>query len=162
MTIAAVQFRACVVDPALAALAPAGIAVNPTAADLLVATAAVESQLGTYLRQLYGPARGVFQIQPATLFSTLTRASQAELRAVHTIMTPQPAIDQIDGNLVFAAAIARLVYWRVPAPLPADTAAALWGYYKGYWNTPAGATTESEFMVALKLTDIVFQKGELA
>jgi hypothetical protein len=63
---------------------------------------------------------------------------------------------QIEGNLVLAAPIARLLYWQVPEPLPPRTLAGLWGYYKQYWNTPAGRTTEAEFIAALRLTDIVF------
>jgi hypothetical protein len=142
--------------PALAALASAGIRVTRTAADLLMATAAVESRLGSYLHQVDGPALGMFQVEPATLDDLWSNLMPAELAAVVAIMSPQPIAEQIAGNLVLAAAMARLFYWHVPVPLPPDTLAGLWAYYKTYWNTPAGKTTEAEFVAALRLTDIVF------
>jgi hypothetical protein len=157
MTIAAADFRNCVIAPALAALArDGGIPPSRTAADLLMATAAVESALGTWLTQVTGPAKSVFQIEPETLARTLVAASQGQYRALQAIMSTQPVIDQIDGNLVLAAAVARLIYWQVPAPLPPHTEVGLWEYYKAYWNTPAGKTTEAQFLAALRLTDIVF------
>jgi hypothetical protein len=156
MTIAAADFRNCVLGPALRALVPAGIPQSLVAADLLMATAAVESALGTWLTQVAGPAKSVFQVEPATLAALLGGLTAEETRALRTVKTPQPVIDQVDGNLVLAAAVARLIYWRVAAPLPPHTAAGLWGYYKAYWNTPAGRTTEAQFLAALKLTDIRF------
>jgi len=157
VTIDATQFREYVILPALNALAAGGgIPTTTVAADLLMATAAVESALGTWLAQVNGPARGVFQVQPATLGGALAKASQGQHVALMGLMSSRPILDQIDGNLVLAAAVARLIYWQVPAPLPPHTEAGLWEYYKAYWNTPAGATTEAQFLTALKLTDIRF------
>jgi hypothetical protein len=154
MTINAADFRRYVIDPALAALTPAGIPVAKTAADLLMATAANETDLGTWLNQAPGPALGVFQIEPASLKSLVARLSVAQMSALHGVMTPQPIADQLDGNLVLAAAICRLFYWQVPAPLPPDTVSGLWSYYKTYYNTDAGAATMDGFVSALKLTDL--------
>ena len=39
---------------------------SDSAEELLMLTCAVESQLGTYLKQIKGPARGIFQMEPAT------------------------------------------------------------------------------------------------
>jgi len=154
MTINAADFRQFVITPGLAALAPAGIPATKTAADLLMATAANETDLGTWLNQSPGPALGVFQIEPASLTSLVARLSVGQMSALHVIMTPQPIADQLDGNLVLAAAICRLFYWQVPAPLPPDTVSGLWGYYKTYYNTSAGAATMDGFISALKLTDL--------
>ncbi len=154
MSIVASDFRHLVIDPALAALAPAGIPVTKTAADLLMATAAVETMLGTYLTQVNGPALGVFQIEPASLSSLLVRLTTAETAALVGISTPQPIAAQLDTNLVLAAAICRLFYWQVPDPLPTDTVSGLWNYYKTKYNSLAGATTEAGFISALKLTDL--------
>jgi hypothetical protein len=76
MTVSASQFRSIVIDPALAAPEPGGIPVSQTAADLLVATAAVETSLGTYLKQINGSARRVFQVEPTALRLTLRRRSR--------------------------------------------------------------------------------------
>jgi hypothetical protein len=154
MTINPSDFRQFVISPALAQLAPAGIAVTKTAADLLMATAANETDLGTWLNQDPGPALGVFQIEPASLASLMAGLSGPELAALNGIMTPQPIADQLDTNLVLAAAICRLFYWKVLAPLPTDTVSGLWSYYKTYYNTYAGAATMDEFVSALKLTDL--------
>lgn len=157
MTINAAQFREYVIAPALAALATAGIPVSKTAADLLMATAAVETQLGTYLRQVNGPARSVFQIEPATLTQTLGAATQEQLAAIQGLAAtsiPDGIFGEIDTNLVLSAVCARLIYWQSPMPLPPDTIAGLWSMYKPVWNTRAGATTLAEFIAAIKLTDI--------
>lgn len=154
MSINASDFRQYVIDPALAQLGAAGIPVSKTAADLLMATAAVETDLGTWLNQAPGPALGVFQIEPASLATLLSRLTADQQMALAGIMTPQPIISQLDTNLVLAAAICRLFYWQVPAPLPPDTVSGLWNYYKTYYNTAAGAATLDGFISALKLTDL--------
>jgi len=154
MTINPTDFRQFVIAPALVALVPAGIPVSKTAADLLMATAANETHLGTWLNQNPGPALGVFQIEPASLASLMARVNGPELTALNGIMTPQPVAVQLDGNLVLAAAICRLFYWQVPDPLPPDTMSGLWSYYKTHYNTAAGAATMGGFVSALKLTDL--------
>jgi hypothetical protein len=154
MTVNALDFRQFVIEPALTQLAPAGIPVTQTAADLLMATAANETDLGTWLNQDPGPALGVFQIEPASLASLMARLSGPELTALNGIMTPQPIAVQLDTNLLLAAAICRLFYWQMPAPLPPDTVSGLWSYYKTYYNTDAGAATMDGFVSALKLTDL--------
>jgi hypothetical protein len=156
MTINATDFRACVINPALAALAPAGIPVSQVAADLLMATAAMETDLGTWLTQCGGPALGVFQIQPQSLAGLVTGLSPALRAAMAPIKTQAPWATQIETNLLLAAAVCRIFYWNVEAPLPPRTLAGLWGYYKQFYNTPAGAATEAAFVAAIKLTDIVF------
>jgi hypothetical protein len=125
MTVNASDFRQFVIEPALMQLAPAGIPVTRTAADLLMATAANETDLGTWLNQNPGPALGVFQIEPASLASLMGRLSGPELSALKGIMTPQPIAAQLDSNLLLAAAICRLFYWQVPDPLPPDTVSSL-------------------------------------
>jgi hypothetical protein len=154
MTIAAADFRSFVIEPALAALAPAGIPVTKTAADLLMATAAMETDLGTWLSQVGGPALGVFQIEPATLAGLLGQLGTAEAKALATVATPQAPLVQVESNMVYAAATCRLYYWMNPMPLPSDTVAGLWSMYKAVWNTPAGAATMDDFTTALKLTDL--------
>ena len=154
MTINASDFRLFVINPALAQLAPAGIPVSKTAADLLMATAANETDLGTWLNQNPGPALGVFQIEPASLASLMARLSGSELASLDGIMTQQPIAVQIETNLLLAAAICRLFYWQVSDPLPPDTVSGLWSYYKTHYNTDAGMATMDGFVSALKLTDL--------
>jgi hypothetical protein len=157
MSIVASDFRQYIIDPALAALAPAGIPVTKTAADLLMATAANETDLGTWLNQNPGPALGVFQIEPASLSSLLVRLTTAQTAALVGISTPQPITAQLDTNLVLAAAICRLFYWHNPFVMPQSwTLDTLWAVYKSVYNTSAGSATLDGFVSALKLTDISF------
>ena len=56
------------------------------------------------------------------------------------------------ASIVFA----RLLYLRVPYPIP-DTLIGRWQYYKKWFNSVLGATTESRYMKAQKLA--VFKDG---
>jgi hypothetical protein len=161
MTINAADFRRFVIAPALAALAPAGIPVTKTAADLLMATAAMESDLGTWLHQeAGGPALGVFEEDPDQLGDLEQLLTTAQKAALATVATPQPLADQLGANLIAAAAVCRLHYWHATTePLPADTIAGLWGYYKQFYNSELGAATMPEFIDALKLTDLALAAG---
>src|SRR5215469_8912658 len=131
MTINASDFRTDVITPALAALVPAGIPYSLVAEDLLMATAAVESGLGSRLVQLGGPALGVFQIEPATVQDLYTRLTAPQLVAVKRATMPQwSVLTQLPANLLLAAELCRLVYWHDPMPLPPRTDTGLWSMYK--------------------------------
>ena len=163
MTIAASDFRSYVINPALAAMASAGIPVTKTAADLLMATAAMETDLGTWLTQVGGPALGVFQIEPPSLDTLVSRLSTKQITALFSVMPAPPAAAEmsgwvagnIEGNLLLAAAICRLFYWQAPFAMPvASTVSGLWTVYKTWYNTAEGGATMPDFVTALKLTDL--------
>lgn len=105
---------------------------SDAAVNLLMGTAAVESNFGTYLKQLHrGPALGVFQMEPAT-FDWL--AGKYPDR-VHPAAVDRDMIH----DLKFAILMARLRYLVVPEALPpADDIDALGAYWKSYYNTFAG------------------------
>ena len=153
MSINPSDFRSIVINPALSNLSSI-IPISTVAADLLMATAAVESSLGTYLTQIKGPALGIFQIDPASLSGLQLNLTTPQRVFLANIATPQPYSVQIETNLLLAASICRLFYWQIPAPLPPDTISGLWSYYKTYYNTALGSTTQSQFLSALKLTDL--------
>ena len=121
------------------------------AENLLVGTALVESRL-TYLRQFdAGPARGLYQIEPAThddIWDRYLKYRKMLKGRIEILVAPVPSrIDQLTTNLAYATAIARLVYWRHPEPLPApgDTD-GLGDYYKKYFNTALGKASAKEFV----------------
>ena len=126
-----------------------------SAVSLLMGTAAHESRLGHFLKQVRGPARGIFQMEPAThddiWRNYLDRRPPLMVR-VEQFLAPAPSrTQQLSTNLVYATAMARIHYWRVPEPLPAwDDIDALARYYKKYWNTYAGKATEKDFADALR------------
>jgi hypothetical protein len=65
------------------------------------------------------------------------------------------------ANLPYAVALVRLFYWHnAPTPLPAQaTIAAIYAYYKLYYNTPGGAATLAAFTQNWALTGISLPTG---
>jgi hypothetical protein len=124
---------------------------SPAALNLLMGTAAQESHLGTYIRQIGGgPARGIFQMEPATEEDIWRNYLRGRMHLSDRVWVvsgcdgPNPY--QLEGNLLYQIAIARIHYLRVPKPLPAaGDVAAMAAYWKKYWNTHLGDGTVEEF-----------------
>ena len=144
------QFRQYVIKPTLDYLNLGGDA----AEELLLGTVIQESALGHYLHQLgKGPAEGVEEMEPAThddiwnnylpKFPPLAMGLRALRIATIEIL---PA-DQMVGNLYYAVAMARVLYRRVPEPLPhAGDLAGQAAYYKKNYNSPLGAATVEQYI----------------
>lgn len=139
------QFRGLVVQPVLEDL---GLW-SQEAEDLLIGTAAVESKLGTYLHQVGGgPAKGVFQMEPATHDDIWNNY----LKYKHTLydslkfIAPASDAEALIYNLSYATAMARIHYLRVPEAIPKRVyfgskdsyIAALGAYWKEHYNTYKG------------------------
>jgi hypothetical protein len=109
---------------------------SPDAVELLMGTAAQESHLGRYLRQIRGPASGVFQMEPATEKDIWRnylayRPARADLAwKVTGVNAPTPL--HLQGNLIYQITMARLHYRRIPAPLPPRQNLSAMAHY---WNT---------------------------
>ncbi len=124
---------------------------SESARALLLGTAAQESRLGTYLRQLgKGPALGIFQMEPATERDIWTNylayhpALAGKITEVTGVSGPGW---QLHFNLAYQIAMARVHYLRVPRPLPAaDDLGGLAAYWKKYYNTALGKGTVDEFV----------------
>jgi len=135
---------------------------TPAVETLLVGTAAHESAMGKYLHQIKGPALGIYQVEPLTHFDlwsnflkyrtglrdkVLGMVPQRYLRHDSATGVDYGAESMLMTDLAYATVIARLVYLRAPAPLPAaDDLSGLAGYWKKFYNTPLGAGTENEFL----------------
>jgi len=146
-----IHFGQLVIRPALEAI---GL-YSPEAEQLLLGTALQESRL-TYLKQLgTGPALGLFQMEPATHKDIWTnylryepKLSQKVAQLAHFVAAESMATD-----LLYAAAMCRIHYRRVSAPLPAF--GDVYGqacYWKEYYNTYQGAGTAREYMEAWERT----------
>lgn len=141
------QLREYIVRPTLVRLGM----FSPAAENLVVGTAAQESRID-YVKQLgRGPARGVYQMEPAThddIWENYLRYSPGLAAKVTELLAPWPERDyQLITNLAYATAMCRIQYFRRPEPLPpADDLRALGAYYKRWYNTPAGAATIDEFV----------------
>jgi len=122
--------------------------------QLLLGTAIQESRL-LYLRQLgSGPALGLWQMEPAThddIWANYLRYHPdlaAKVEALSCRLWPIGAT-QMQGNLYYACAMARCLYFRVPDLLPAaGNVKGLVGYWKSHYNTPLGAGTVEKALPA--------------
>ena len=138
-----------------------------SAVNLLLGTAAQESSLGYHLAQMHGPAKGLFEMEPAThddiwknylsYNHDLTQSvldlvcknwhDKAKFMTNRGKIIEYPSACEMIGNLYYATAMARIHYLRVPEPLPhADDIQGLAHYWKTYYNTKLGKGTEEEFV----------------
>ncbi len=141
------DLRKYVIAPALAALSLDGDA----AEELMLGTALQESGAGRRLAQVKGPALGIWQMEPAThadIWQNFLTGHTGIAIAVHGLMLPKiEPVQQLEGNLYYACAMARLVYYRVSEPLPAAGGlAAQAAFYKTHYNTAAGAASAAEYI----------------
>lgn len=158
------QLRTLVVRPVLATL---DLSAPDVAENLIMGTAAHESHLGDFIKQVGGgPAMGIYQMEPATLNDCyenyLDYSSRAALKAkVDAYLAVSPAVasstgsgdqpdkaSQLATNLAYATAMCRIRYYRAPAAMPSDPndINALAAYWKQYYNTPLGAGTPEQFV----------------
>lgn len=144
-----------VVTPTLQYLDPE-IPYSRGAERLLLGTAIHESKL-QWLDQTApgpGPAYGLWQVEAAThddLWTRFVEPRQALAHKLRSLRAPWASpIDQLRWNLPYACAIARVVYFRIPDPMPAvddvDTMAAL---SKRVFNTVKGKATVDDYRRAL-------------
>jgi len=95
---------------------------SPAAEQLLLATAIQESHL-KYRKQIGGPALSYFQIEPNThddIWNNFLKYRPQLSNKVIGLMSSPVAnkIKELENNDKYAAAIARIHYLRVPAPIP--------------------------------------------
>lgn len=145
------EFRLMVVRPALTHV---GLW-SEAAENLLLGTAVQESGL-RHLRQIgNGPARGLYQIEPATeddVWRNFLAYRRALAERVGTLLAPAPSrVEQLVTNMAYATAIARLVYLRDPAPLPdAGDVPGLARTWKRCFNTEKGGGSAAAFILNYK------------
>lgn len=134
---------------------------SQAAEDLLVGTAAVESRMGTYLVQLgSGPAKGIYQMEPAThqdIWDNWLRYRPRDEWAITQRVAQylwdgtahRPSHQALVVDLAYATIMARLHYRRAPEPLPvAGDLMSMAAYHKKFYNTGLGKTSEGDFIAA--------------
>jgi len=127
------------------------------AVDLLMLTAAQESKMGRYLYQIKGPARGIFQIEPAThrdLHENYLKYKPGLLTKAASFLGKRDFTSHVDlvGNIPYQIVVARFQYLRFPKRIPGrdgfndefDYIFALAEYWKKYWNTEKGKGSAQE------------------
>lgn len=147
MSFDAEQFRTYIINPTLTSF---GL-YSQSAANLLMGTCAQESHFGKYLHQLgKGPAKGVFQMEPAThddIRDNYIAHRQQFKRLLLANGYQTLEAEQLVYDLRYATIMARFHYYRIREALPAaDDIPALARYWKEYYNTRFGKGTEEEFI----------------
>lgn len=140
----ATQLRELIIKPALQDL----VMLSESAVELLIFTCAVESNGGSYLKQINGPALGIYQMEPEDYNDIWQNYLANNNRLLMMLSTNfevnrMPSEDRLIYDLRFATAMARIHYERISAPLPlANDVDAIWAYYKQHYNTPSGAAVK--------------------
>jgi len=139
------QLRELIIKPALLDL----VLYSQAAEELLMFTCAVESDGGTYLKQLIGPALGIYQMEPDT-HNDLWQNFIKKQQSIMTILINSfdcirmQSEDRLIYDLRYATAMTRLFYLRIPSELPAyNDIEGIWNYYKQHYNTAAGAADKT-------------------
>jgi hypothetical protein len=125
------------------------------AVKLLLGTAAQESKLGQYLRQIGTTGDkggfGLYQMELATHwdifnnFLLYKKKYNLILAALNINIYPLRAKDNLICNMFYSTAMARIHYIRAPEPIP-DSIEEIAAYWKKYYNTSKGKGTIQEFI----------------
>jgi len=125
---------------------------TPSAEEMLLMIAAHESGLGSSLKQIgSGPALGLYQIEPATMYDNYQNFIYArpglEKQITEVSGVRLPSEQQLQYNPIYSTIQARLKLYRSPGQLPAPhDAQAMANYAKQHYNSPDGAATEEKYM----------------
>lgn len=145
------QLKEIVIVPALTALN----LYSPSAVNLLLGTAAQETQLGHYIVQQGIGFKGgisIYQIEKLAynqiwdkqINTNIALKSRMKLLLGYD---SRPPAERMASDLLLATVMCRLYYYAVPKELPAfDDVPAMATFYKKYFNTLLGKATEQEFI----------------
>lgn len=133
------QFREFIVAPALNAIQIR----SKEFIELLVFTCAVESAGGTYVKQVQGPALGIFQMEPNSFTDlwvnyVIRKPEICNALSLNLGVHRMPQPDEMISNLLLAAALCGLFYQRFKVDPKDMTEDTLWTLYKTHYNTDAG------------------------
>lgn len=132
---------------------------TPEARLLLLATAAIESDCGYYIKQVNGPALGIWQMELNTGADIWANCDALRDFALIDVMTGIGihVTQAIKENLMlspqYSCAMARLKYSMDSEPLPKITGdrkldeVEFYKYYKRVYNTNLGASTFEKWQV---------------
>lgn len=126
------------------------IKMSKDAVELLMMTCAHESKLGTYIKQIKGPALGIFQMEPRThddIWTNYIFNRDWLEDAIFNICGKTITSSNLKYDLKYATLMARIHYYRVPEGLPSDPEGYA-RYAKKYYNTELGAATEADYFNA--------------
>lgn len=140
------QLRELVIQPSLSKIN----LYSAEAEELLIFTCGAESLGGYYLKQVKGPALGIYQMEPFTytdhwnnyIFRSAKLGTQLTM---HFNCAQVPSPERMITDLAFATVMARVHYLRKPGRLPSvSDVDGMWEYYKQHYNTHLGKATKEE------------------
>ena len=137
-------------------------------AFLLLCTAAIESNCGEHIKQINGPALGVWQMEPSTHIDlwnncdAINSKSQLQFKVEGLRVVVSKTFDcDLLQSPTYACAMARLKYSMDPHPLPKLTGdssvdlKSFYDYYKRVYNTELGASTYDKWCTAIAANHIM-------
>jgi len=142
------QFLENIIQPTLLAIGMD----SDKSRKLLLCTAAHESHLGRYVKQVNGPALGPYQMEPATYVDIWDnyisyRPDMSERLLTKFGYVVIPPADRLITDFAWATAMARIHYYRVKEVLPdANDIIAISEYWKKYYNSTKGKGTKERFI----------------
>ena len=138
-------------------------------AFLLLCTAAIESNCGEYIKQVNGPALGVWQMEPAThndIWDNCDALKGFESSLVRSVVFSLAPLgkcgnEALMASPMYACAMARLKYSMDPNPLPkltGDSSVDLKSFYSVYkkiYNTKYGKSTYEKWVNSISSNKIL-------
>jgi len=125
---------------------------TPESVDLMMGTAAQESDLGFYLRQHpRGPGKGFWSVEDNThddVWRYLEREENGQLKALVLELTrydEKPPHHELIRNPLYSGAIARIRYWYIPKAIPKDRLGQA-KYWDKYFNANDQHGTVEEYL----------------
>lgn len=140
------QFRELIIKPALIDI----MMYSEDAEELLVFTCATESNGGHYIKQVKGPALGIYQMEPQTYNDIWQNYLKPNARLMSLLfanfnINRIPPEETMIYDLRFATIMARFFYARFKENLPkSNDVEGIWEYYKKYFNTIKGKAFKEE------------------
>ncbi len=136
--------------------------ISPTTVEnaklLLAETIAVESKNGQVADNSLTYGEGLTQFDKPTFIDVKKTFSDIKhvelLKRIKTFLNVDiltAEYEDLRKSPMLSIVMARLLYLRVPESIP-DTDFGRWAYYKRWFNSSLGATTESKYMNAKKFS----------
>lgn len=139
-------------DAILDTLEFCGMTCSSNVVNMILETACVESNCGEYIKQLKGPACGIFQIEPNTAKDMLQHFIKYKPKLFENyikLINPNLTLEQnLQTNLMFQIFMCRVYYLRFEQIIP-NTVAERAAYWKKYYNTYKGKGTVEKYIKAI-------------
>lgn len=123
--------------------------INEDVVNMISEVACVESNCGDYIKQINGPACGIFQIEPNTakdiLNNFLAFRTQYKNKVMSTYINSMSLEENLMYNLAFSVVMCRAFFLRISESIP-STVEKRAEYWKKYYNTVYGKGTVEDYI----------------